>query len=100
MIKDKTDLLDPLAEDNLSPFEEKVVEDAQNAGKNLASTVPKEADDNLQTGHDTGGIVEQTINSRAVAGFGQPGGESDISGGIANFDETAGNIVDENKYNE
>lgn len=107
MIKDKTDLtldkadlLDPLAVDNLSDYEREVVADAQNAGKNLESTVPKEGGDNLLEGHDTGGIIEQTVNSKAVEGFGQPGGESDISGGIANLDETAGKKVEQNRYND
>ena len=99
-MKNQTDMLDPLAESDLSNDEEKIVEDAADAGKNLASTVPGESDEALTGEPKDGGIIGQTINSKAVAGFGQPGDESDISGGIANLDETAGKKVDENEYNE
>ena len=100
MIKNKTDLLDPTAESELSEYEKEVVEDARNAGKNLESTVPGESDNDLTADHETGGIIEQTIDSKAVEGFGQPGGETDISGGIANLDETAGKKVEQNEYND
>ena len=100
MIVDKADLLDPLAVDDRSDYEKEVVADAQNAGKDLESIDPHEGGDNLLADHDTGGVIEQTINSKAVAGFGQPGGESDFTGGIANLDKTAGRIVDENEYND
>ena len=96
---DKTDLLDPLSKNDLSNYEKEVVEDAQNAGKGLESTVPGSGDEHVLGLHNTGGAFEQTINSKAVEGFGQPGGETDTTGGIANLDETAGKIVDENEYN-
>jgi len=99
-IADKTDLLDPLAVNDLSDYEKEVVKDAQHDGKGLESTIPGSGDEHLLGNHNTGGVVEQTINSKAVEGFGQPGGESDFTGGIANLDETAGKIVDENKYND
>lgn len=96
---DKTNLLDPPAIDDRSDYEKKVVEDAIDAGKGLESTVPGSGDEHVLGLHNTGGAFEQTINSKAVEGFGQPGGESDISGGIPNLDETTGKIVDENEYN-
>lgn len=51
---------------------------------------------------DTGGILHQTIAPEAIEAdeAGAPGGGSDLSGGIANLDQTAGPIVDENEYNE
>lgn len=97
---DKTDLLDPLAKNNLSDYEKEALEDAQNAGKNLESTVPGESDGDLTASRATGGIIEQTIDSEAVEGFGRPGGDSDISGGIPNLDETAGRQVRQNEYND
>lgn len=100
LILDKADLLDPLAVDNLSERGKEAVADAQNAGKNLELTDPKKGGDNLLANHDTDGIIEQTINSKSVQGFGQPGGETDISGGIPNLDEIAGREVDENEYNK
>jgi hypothetical protein len=98
MIKDKTDLLDPLAESDLSDYEKKVVEDAQNAGKGLESTDSTSGNKHPAAKQDTG-IIEQTVNSKAVAGFGQPGGDSDISGGVANLDETTDATVKQNEYN-
>ena len=100
MIKNKTDLLDPSAESDLSDYKKEVVEDAENAGKGLKSTVPGSGDKNLTANHNTGGVIEQTVDSKAVEGFGQPGGETDVSGGVANLDETAGKVVDQNEYND
>jgi hypothetical protein len=99
MNNNKTDLLDQPAKNDLSDYEKEVVENAQNAGKNLESTVPGRNDGDLTAEHDTGGIIEQTIDSEAVEGLGKPGGDSDISGGIANLDETAGRQVNQNQYN-
>ena len=67
--------------------------------KNLVDRIV-ETDENFAADQETGGIIEQTIDSKAVAGFGQPGGESDISGGIVNLDETAGKKIDQNEYND
>jgi hypothetical protein len=100
MIKNKTDLLDPTAESDLSEYEKQVVEDARNAGKNLESTVPGESDGDLTAEHKMGGIIEQTVDSKAVEGFGKPGGDTDVSGGIANLEETAGEKVVQNEYND
>jgi hypothetical protein len=40
--------------------------------------------------HNTGGVIEQTVDSKAVAKFGRPGDESDISGLPAASSKTAG----------
>ncbi len=100
MINDKTDLLDPSAKNDLSDFERQVVEDAQNAGKNPESAASGRDDDDLTAARDTGGIIEQTIDSEAVEEFGKPGGDSDISGGIPNLDETTKAKVEQNEYNK
>ena len=96
---DRTKLSDPAAFDDLSKREKQIVRDAQDAGRNLESTDPTVGDERLEARHDTGGPIEQTISSKAVAGFGQPGGESDISGGVADLAEMTDAPVEENKYN-
>ena len=96
---DRTKLSDPAAFDERSKREKQVVRDAQDAGRNLESSDPTAGDERLESRHYTGGPIGQTISSKAVAGFGQPGGESDISGGLADLAETTDAPVEENKYN-
>lgn len=96
---DRTKLSDPAAFNDLSKRDKQIVRDSQDAGRNLESTDPTTGDEHLETRHNTGGPIEQTISSKAVAGFGQPGGESDISGGIADLAETTDAPVEENEYN-
>ena len=96
---DRTKLSDRAIFDDLSKREKQVVRDAQDAGRNLESTDPTAGDERLGARHDTGGPVEQTTSSKAVARFGQPGGESDISGGVADLGEATEAPVEENKYN-
>jgi hypothetical protein len=79
MIK-RSELLDPESTEDLSAKEKRIVADAQNAGRSLASSDPTKGDEALESPHNTGGMIEQTISSKAVAKFGKPGGESDISG--------------------
>jgi hypothetical protein len=90
-IFNKTDLLDPTSLSDRTDREKEVIADAQNAGN---SPTVRNAD-------DTGGVLRQTVNPEAIKAdeSGAPGGDSDLSGGIANLDETAGKLVDENEYN-
>lgn len=83
MIK-KSDLLDPISTGKLSGKEKKIVADAQRAGKDLSSSNSARSDEDIITTHDAGGVIEQTVDSKAVAPFGRPGDESDISGDMAN----------------
>ena len=96
---DKSKLLDPTSAGDQSNREKEVVADAQGAGKGMLSTDPTAGDENLTAERDTGGIIKQTVNSRAVAGFGQPGDALDVSGGVANLDETTEAPVEQNEYN-
>jgi hypothetical protein len=83
MIK-KSDLLDPTSTEKLSEKEKKIVADAQRAGKSLRSSDPSAGNKNVTAPHDTGGVIEQNVDSKAIAAFGRPGDESDISGDAAN----------------
>jgi hypothetical protein len=87
----KTDLLDPASLSGRSDREKKVIADAQNAGNGPA----------VRNAEDTGGVLRQTVSPEAIKAdeTGAPGGDSDLSGGIANLDETAGKLVHENEYN-
>jgi hypothetical protein len=77
-------LLDPTSTEKLSEKEKKIIADAQRAGKSLRSSAPLAGDKNVTAPHDTGGIIEQNVDSKAVAAFGWPGDESDVSGDAAN----------------
>lgn len=77
---EKTELTDPTSFDELSDRDQKIVEDAGNAGKDLASSEPERGGANQPADADAGGIIEQTVDSKAVAGFGRPGDDSDVSG--------------------
>lgn len=92
---DKTELLDPAEAGDLSRREKEVIEDAQNAGISSDSTEAL-TDDNPES---PGGVTGQTVNIDALEEIGKPGGESDISGGISNLDETTEAPVGENEYN-
>jgi hypothetical protein len=96
---DRTKLSDPAAFDELSKREKDIVRDARDAGRDLESSDPTVVDEHLRGLHNTGGPIEQTISSKAIAGFGKPGGETDISGGIADLAETTDAPVEENEYN-
>jgi hypothetical protein len=89
MIK-KSKLLDPASTGKLSEREKHIVSDAQNAGKSFGSTDATAGDEDLESTHNTGGVIEQTVDSKAVAKFGRPGDESDISGRPAVSSKTAG----------
>jgi hypothetical protein len=89
MIK-KGELLDPALTGKLSEREKQVVSDAQNAGKSFGSTDVTAGDEDLEAPHNTGGVIEQTVDSKAVAKFGRPGDESDISGRLAASSKIAG----------
>jgi len=91
MIKNKTEMLDPTAGNDLSDYEKEVVEDAQNAG-NSPKVVNEERDEK--------GVLQQTVSAEAIkAGeTSVADGGSDISGGEANLDETA-EFVAQNEYN-
>lgn len=84
---DKTRLLDPTSTADRSEYEQEVIEDAQSAGKSLESTDPTSGDPHLRAPRETGGTIEQTVSSKAVAGFGKPGDESDLSPGEVDSDE-------------
>lgn len=94
MNKNQTDLLDPLAKNDLSDYEKQVVEDAQNVGVSTDAT--EALTDNAE---GTGGIIGQTLDADALDEIGKPGGESDMTGGIANLDETTKAPVEQNEYN-
>lgn len=96
---DRTKLSNSAAFDQLSKRDKEIVRDAQDAGRDLESLDPTAVDEHLRAPHNTGGPIEQTISSRAVAGFGKPGGETDISGGLADLAETTDAPVEENEYN-
>jgi len=92
MIRINTEMLDPTAESKLSDDEIEVVRDAQNAGNS-----PKV----INNDQAASGILQQTVNSEAIiAGkAGAVGGDADISGGVANLDETTDAPVEQNEYN-
>lgn len=94
MDRKQLDMLDPLAKNDISDYEKQVVEDAQNAG---ASSDKIEA---LRNNTESpGGITGQTIDTEALKDIGNPGGESDLTGGIANLDATTRAPVEQNEYN-
>jgi len=80
----KSDLLDPASVENLSEDEKQIVADAQSAGKSFGSTDPVAGNEHVTPEHSTDGVIEQTIDSKAVTSFGRPGDDSDISGDAAN----------------
>lgn len=90
---DKTELLDPTSVNDLSKREKEIVEDAQDVGNNPEF---------INTDRNSEGALQQTVNPEAIKAdqTGAAGGDSDFSGGVANLDETAGKIVDENEYND
>lgn len=87
---DKAELLDPTSTESLSQREKEIVEDAQNAGNN-----PKNTND------EGDGVLQQNVNADAIQAdeTSTSDGGSDISGGEANLDKTAGNFTGENEYN-
>lgn len=90
---DKTELPDPTSVNNLSEREKEIVEDAHDAGNNPEF---------INTDKNIGGELQQTVNPEAIEAdqTGAAGGDSDVSGGVANLDEIAGKIVGENEYND
>ena len=109
-MKDKrSELLDPAATTDLSEREKQVVKDAQNTGNNpksagaagsttgmnqsgkssLSSTAARFGDLNKTVIPGAMGVIESTA----------PGGDTDISGGVANLDDTTDAPVEQNRYN-
>ncbi len=76
----KLDLLDPNALEKRSKYEREVVEGAHNAGHS-----PPHIDLDNSTG-----VICQVLNASAIraAEFGAPGGDSDISDGVASLAES------------
>jgi hypothetical protein len=113
MIKNKTDMLDPVAENDLSEYEKQVVEDAKNAGNSPQSFGA--AGNTTNTTGDGKGRGEDALSSTAarvgalnrttVPGeigaieTDEPGGDSDVSGGVANLAENTEAPVEQNEYN-
>lgn len=87
-------MLDPTAKGNLSEYEKQVVRDAQNVGTSTDAT--EALTDKTESMSRS---IKQTINAEALAEIGSPGGESDLTGGIANLDETTRAKVKQNEYN-
>ena len=87
-------MLDPTAKGDLSEYEKQVVEDAQNAGTSTDAT--EALTDRTEP---EGGPIGQTVDAKALKEIGSPGGKSDLTGGIANLDETTRAEVEQNEYN-
>ena len=88
---DKTELADPAAFDERSARDKEVISEAQHVGSS-----PEVMN---KTGHS--GMLHQTVSPAAIKAdeSGAAGGDSDISGGVAGLDQTAGRVVDQNEYN-
>jgi hypothetical protein len=76
----KVDLLNPNSLENRSAYEKNVIEGAHNAGHGARYA-------NTESYHV--GALQQFLNPAAIkaAEYGEPGGDSDISDGIANLGE-------------
>ena len=87
----EADPLDPASLSGRSEKEKQVIADAERVGNNSAP----------RNHSDTGGIPRQIIDPNAIKAdeAGAPAAVLIFPGGIANLDETAGRLVDENEYN-
>ncbi|MDQ4121210.1 MAG: hypothetical protein M3209_07175 [Acidobacteriota bacterium] len=115
MKENDTDMLDPLAKNRLSDYEKQVVEDAQNAGNSPNSTAAA-GNTTGASGFNTGrggesatgtaasytGSLNRTVipGEIASAESDAPGGDSDISGGLANMGETVNAANELESYNK
>jgi hypothetical protein len=114
MNDNETNPLNPTAENDLSDYENRVAREAQTVGSSpqgtgAAGSTSGVSEKESSRGEGTLGTAAAragTLNRTTIPGEAfaaepdEPGGDADISGGVANLDESAGTIADQNEYNK